>query len=271
MFDFQKMLEKAPGEARNRLLHAEMFLRHGVAGHYLPPAPTPEVAAWIVLGKRPRDLAPGLTTKEAVEWVRQTRHSNPSAWFWAQCQSRHEELSGVGEPETITVARWVDSWMSCPAKKASALASRDGAFGDNVCGSVLDRLDEIQDCDLCKSPWGAVDNASARAAKNMWDGPDELIKRELWMDKLPDGCEIIRTFSRLYKEGSEMRHCVASYGRDIASGSCLIFSIYVDGKRSTAEYRHGKLGQHKGPRNTVPDEACLKRSKILQDYLHANL
>jgi hypothetical protein len=133
-------------------------------------------------------------------------------------------------------------------------------FGvDRISGSVLDRLDEIRPCDLCSSPVDTLENAANRAFEEMWSGPDELLPEQPWEEELPEGVEHIRSFRRLFIEGQEMRHCVASYADQIVQKRCNIFSIQTkDGGRSTVSVVNGRVSQHKAQCNKQPPESCCK-------------
>ena len=62
------------------------------------------------------------------------------------------------------------------------------------------------------------------AGNNDHDVPDEFPQPPI------PGNEVIRaitTNAELYEEGRIMRHCIASYGGDIAEGRCSAYSVYV--------------------------------------------
>ena len=253
-----------------KIRQAYIGLRSGVFGPLLPhPAPKPEIAAYLVLGRKPKELAPQLTRREANEWVRQNVHATPEEWLWTRMRAEYIELRDAKCPGTMEVIRWCAKVLDNPATRASSIREDIVLMGDDTEGSVWDRIDEVQPCDLCRSPWGTIANASSRQIREMWSGPDELQKYEPWMDSLPEGAELIRHFSRLFQEGKEMRHCVASYAQDIAYGHSMIFSLRTNRGRSTAEYRNGQLIQHKAARNEQPTQSCIDLANEVAAYLRS--
>lgn len=250
--------ERASPDRREAIDDALVYRAHAIAGPRLEGRPTYDVAAALILGAQPRDLAPGLTRQEAAQWVHQTDHETPLAWLWAQARARSGELPERG-PNSIAVIRWVEGVMADPQRRAAALRERTTrADGEEVVGSCLDRLDELRAEDLHESVTETLDAATERAIKEQWDGPDELRPHEAWHDQLPPGVQVILSFRALYDEGREMRHCVAVYAENVARGACTIVSVKADdGTRSTAEIVDGKVVQHKGPRNTAPSPACI--------------
>ncbi len=249
-----------------RLRQAKIGLITGVYGPALPwPAPTPEVAAKIVLGAKPRDLAPGLTRAEAHQWATQDNIADPIAWLWAHVASEYEEVANVSAPTDMAVVRWAAKILGDPNRRKSAMRRDVAIMGDDTEGSVWDRLDEVTPTDLHSSPWETIAAASARQAREMWDGPDELAPP---LDVvLPEGAENINTFSRLFREGAEMRHCVASYASRVASGECLIMSLRAGNDRSTAMFVDGTVREHKARRNEQPTEACRELAQKVERAL----
>lgn len=81
-------------------------------------------------------------------------------------------------------------------------------------------------------------------------------------DAVMPGCisgYLIRTSRRLGMEGLRQRHCVASYHDQVNSGHCAIATVFVAGRRWTAQlYLTGnaeqplRIGQVKGQYNVLP-------------------
>lgn len=260
-------MSNAPSLQQQAMAQAVLFLHRGIAGPALKNGPTPTVTAQVILGVHPRTLAPELTRKEASAWVAQSKHSTASSWLWSQVVAEHpEELKDTSRPDDTQVIRWVQEIMRDPPRRASATRSRV-AFGGDIEGSVLERLDEILPSDLKRSPTDTLLAADNRIAKEEWDGPDELIKDEPWMSTLPEGSRVIRTFKALRQEGIVMRHCVASYADKVHSKESLIFSLMSTDSRSTLEIRGNQIREHKGPRNEAPSEACVKLAQKVLRYV----
>ena len=249
-----------------RLRQAQIGLTTGIYGPALPwPAPTPEVAAQIVLGAKPRDLAPGLTRAEAHRWATQDAIEDPRDWLWSQVVAEYKEVSCASAPKDMAVLRWARKILADPQRRKSAKRRDVAIMGDDTEGSVWDRLDEITAADLRASPWETIAAASARQAREMWDGPDDLAPP--LEAELPNGVENIRTFSRLFREGAEMRHCVASYAHRIHSGECLIMSLRHGNDRSTAMFVNGRAREHRAKRNESPSEACEELARQIEQAL----
>lgn len=156
--------------------------------------------------------------------------------------------------EHVPVALWIARAARDPAR-AEALTTVRHVGG--VGGSLLDRIDEIQPCDLiCDSVVGVLEATSRRLVREVWDGPEELAERAAWEDRLPEGVTRLRFFTELHAEGAELRHCVgldASYAEGVAEGSHEIFSLRLGDARATAQIsRDGKLVQCRGPSNSEP-------------------
>lgn len=248
--------DRAPAHARDRIDDAIVYLVLGVAGPALQAmgAPTYDAAAARAMGDGDalRALAPDLTERERQTWARQDEHADPRSWLVSRL--------GVGDivrgAESIPVVRWVVQMM---AREDTAEAMRRPltVFGDHVDGRPLDRLDELEPQDLSRGVVATFARAAQRRMDAQWDGPEELAEAAPWMASLPEGVRPILTWSALWAEGLDMRHCVASYAADIARGDCSILSVRApDGTRSTVEVRRGLMGQHCGPCNAPPSSAC---------------
>jgi hypothetical protein len=78
----------------------------------------------------------------------------------------------------------------------------------------------------------------------------------------------LTTPMQLWDEGRTMRHCVWSYRRRAADGSCSIWSIREHGvRRLTIEMQRGRIVQVRGPKNRTADPA---ESRVVQAWARAN-
>ncbi|MBX0425443.1 PcfJ domain-containing protein [Campylobacter coli] len=87
--------------------------------------------------------------------------------------------------------------------------------------------------------------------------------------KLPKEFELIKTETRLEKEGLIQNHCVYSYKDTINKGQCAIFSLFYENQRYTIEIRNNRknyiVKQIKGKNNTEPSsEIWLMVNQILK-------
>lgn len=138
------------------------------------------------------------------------------------------------------------------------------------------QLEHVIDWCLFTSPslpknrhWGALWLAAQR-----WQ--DELNRRTecdptaQWSalvpaDILPDGVEEIITAMRLYQEGQDMSHCVASYQPWCESGSYAVFALRVADERASLglmkQQGHWQMEQVRGPDNApvTPVMAALAK------------
>ena len=251
--------------ARERVRDAVAVIVWGIVGPNCQGGPDPESMARLMLGDSPYDIAGRvLTRKEAHEWIQQDEHATPSGWLWARVRAENPEIPNT-EIRSLSVIRWVASVMQSPERKAAALRHREGVIaGHAVGGRPIDRLDEIQPCDLRKSVTGTIEAAAERLAREQWDGPDVLCEPKPWEARLPDGVRCLRTFVDLMTEGQEMSHCVAVYAESVHRLECSILSIQTGKGRSTAELRGGRIVQHVGPRNSAPHPSCVALLNGLQ-------
>lgn len=237
--------EKA-GPSRYAMDEALVYLQHKVAGPSLKKYPSPRIGSLFLLGRKLEHLAPELTKKERLAWIGQSKFENVEDWYRASVVSKHGlEGDAYVHHGGVEVWRWVDAALS-DAKRRPAL------LRDNR----MHRIDELTPQDLVKSVSDTFHNAEERAAKNAWDGPDELIKPKPWHATLPEGLKVLTTVVELFREGRECSHCVASYARSVYSGECLIVQVKAGNSRSTAEIRGPRVHQHRGPRNSDPAPEC---------------
>lgn len=279
--DLAKKISNAPQHRKQALAQVADYYRYNIVGPELQWGPSADVCAAIQLGARPVELAPQLTKKEAALWAYQTEHKSPADWLWAHLCEMYPDLA-KSHSRHVEVMRWAARMMSSKTKKAAMYKPRvmfgedlengddyeedgyeDGRETQNA-ASVLQRLDEIRPNDLSESPSETLQKAINRQMKEKWDGPDELRPWEEWMDRLPKGCRVLRTWPELFKEGLQMRHCVASYAEKIHDKTSVIVSIVVQGGRSTAEYRNGRLVQHQSFARSEPPATCWEVARRLE-------
>ena len=268
------MWEQADAPHRLLIEQALFYLKHHIAGEDLTKGPSAMATARWILGTHPTELGKGLTHREASFWLRQSEHSTPQKWLWAEIVKTHPELKGVGSPRPMGVIRWVQEFMSFSERKAAALRPRTGILGEAyVGGRMVDRLDEIRECDLHKSPIRTLEAAQQRLIDQEWAGDAQLIPVAKWHEQLPTGIAVLTNYRDLRREGIEMRHCASSYAQDIADGRCLLFAFRDrEGARSTAEFRDGEFRQHVGFGNSVPPTSCKALLESLvkeQPWRHA--
>lgn len=84
--------------------------------------------------------------------------------------------------------------------------------------------------------------------------------------RLPDAIEIdgfsivaLRTGAALFAEGSVMRHCVASYSRDVVRGNCFIYSVRVGERRVATLEMSRRISAISSPMQL--DTLCLEQLK----------
>lgn len=266
--NLDERIRQAPHGRAQALMQVRDFYLHSVAGPELQWGPSPDVCAQIQLGARPVDLAPELTRKEAAAWAYQDEHKYPEQWLWHQLRQQYPELN-QSHTGYIEVMRWAARMLSSKTKSAAMKKPRavfgegEGeAEGDKAC--VLQRLDELKPQDLTNSPSETMQNAVNRQMREQWDGPDELRPNEPWMDRLPSGCRVLRTWPDLFLEGLQMRHCVANYARSVAEKQSVIISINIAGARSTAEFQQGRLVQHQSFARGTPSPRCRRFAEVLE-------
>ena len=263
--DLNKMIEDSEGQRKEALTQVRDFYLENVAGPHLQFGPTPQVCAEIQLGKKPSEIAPQLTRKEAAAWAYQTKYETPEEWLWAQIVEEYPKLS-QSHTSNIEVMRWCQRMLASDSRREAMFANRV-VFGEVEAdaSSIAQRLDEIAPQDLTDSPAETLQNAVNRNMREMWDGPDELLPHEPWMDRLPKGCRVIRTWPELFREGSEMRHCVAQYAESVADRSSVIVSIVTEHGRSTAEFKRGRLVQHQGLARSEVHESCARAARAIEE------
>ena len=250
--------ERASQERRDAIDDALVYRVHRIAGPHLAGRPSYDVAASLIEGRRPIDLAPGLTRRQAAAWVAQEEHATPVAWLLAHIAEEHPEAADV-RTSHVEVAQWLLRQLGSSRRDVLLAERTERHDGYVVEGRLIDRVDELVPRDLTTSVLGTFERAVTRIALTGWDGPDELIPEEPWMRRLPEGVTVLRHASALVREGQEQRHCVAQYIPKVASRECLVVSVRApDGTRSTAEVVDGRVVQHRARANGPPSDACVQ-------------
>jgi hypothetical protein len=218
------------------------------------------IQAKIVLGLKPTDLFIGLTSKEA-------HHALVLGCKDPRSYVLRDVLAGTGDmtaivTRTLTVSRWVAACFGDDERKTALLAPRvDAAVDLAMRGEVtvndlqrmryLDRLDEIEECDLTSGVSTGVRAAFAASAARL-ARQNELAIRERRMmsgEKLaelipswwkPIRCaRLLTTPEELSTEGREMHHCVGSYYSRVMRGESIIVAIRVPDRRYPDEATKG--------------------------------
>jgi len=268
-----KMWNQAPSSRKDLMAMAIACRLWNVASPELcKKGPSPKIMASFILGDSPKDLSNNtLTRAEADRWINQCEtdpetgfklnYKTPLEWLWKELQDDFDCLEGCGAARSIKVARWLRNVLENPETKKSALRNRANEFGgDMIEGRVIDRLDEIEDCDLRKSPRRTIEAAVQRIVDSEWSGSDEMLEKQDWFYNLPEGVKILWKYTDLRMEGKKMHHCAVAYAKKIANGGCMIFSIIdpISKNRSTAEIVNGKCVQHVGFGNGEVPAECLQ-------------
>jgi hypothetical protein len=250
----------AAGKRQATLVEAA---RPGDRGAWLcpsyPDVPLP-IAARLTRGETPVSIASSidpdarLTRAEAHAWALAGAQECVLVWW---CE--HESLPTV---RSWPAARWLRAVRDRGDWHVLTRERRiHGPAGAEAIVRYLDRVDEIQDCDLVRGSRTGVDAAFEHAAERCG---------ETWMAKaredhrvlagLPTGWRLyqrcmrhLATPAQLVREGDEMEHCVGGYAPAVESGRSVILSIRVLDTKSTVELdRGGRVLQHHGPRNEQP-------------------
>lgn len=210
--------------------------------------------AWDVLKVISRGVDPS-TIAQAIP-ARTTGHVgwiNTLAVLWAVLQRRRPD-----DPANIAALRWM------------MLANRDGSA---ITPAVLDYVERIADFMICNPEvwnqrWSCPRMAreteewhAALANAQISAAGDAKYDRHVPYAGFPsevtvNGHEFValQSLRALIVEGKAMHNCVASYYRDIQSGSTRIYSVRQDGKRlATCEFHmlpgRVRAVQIKGPCN----------------------
>ncbi len=126
--------------------------------------------------------------------------------------------------------------------------------------------DLIRMCDMAGEPLPRISDPEElrdlhdAQADRFWEEPGSMRLDDLNMEfpqpplKPAPGIEPITSITELQKEGQEMRHCVWSYGQDIAvRKNTFVYRVLQPERATLSLVRHGdrwKIGQLQGQRNS---------------------
>jgi hypothetical protein len=266
------MIDRAPAARRRAIVEAiaelEPALTRLAPGREALDASLPQypvaraLRARLVLGRRPVDLAPGLTRAEAHAWLCSGAEHSPGTWLAAQA-GRYEPV------HSIAVARWLIAVMRDPPRRAAMeRPRREILAGQAIEGRYLDRVDELRDEDLHPS----VEETYRRAAERLRARMEQTLRStgaplcavpRWWR---PARCaRLLRTGPDLVREGRDLAHCVATYADAVRSGRAVIVGLCVLGQRSTVEIDPERLEvhQHCGRANKEPPALCVRAIDVL--------
>jgi hypothetical protein len=209
---------------------------------------------------RRADPASTLTAAEAHAWLSESPDVAPLAWA-----TRHL-LRGQHVVRSWTVLGWLRRVLATPAERAALQRDRTvrGPGGQTARVRLVDRIDEIQDCDLARGARTGV-VAAFEAAAERWGSAylarlatDHRVLRDPPPWRLGARVRVLITAADLVREGADMHHCVGGYAHAVSTGQSVILSIRCRAHRSTVEVsRDGCIRQHKGAGNVPPDSVCV--------------
>ena len=202
--------------------------------------------AKVALGLKPTDLFAGLTSKEAHEAL-------VFGCVDAYTYILRNVLAGSCDMTIVTrslaVSRWVAACWADSERREALLLRRTGAatLQDAPMPDVeqfgpprfIDRLDEIEECDLTKGVSTGVRAAFAASAARLARQNEQAIRERRLMsgEKLaglipswwkPIRCaRLLTTPEELSAEGREMHHCVGGYYSRVARGESVIVAVRV--------------------------------------------
>lgn len=239
----------------------------------IAPEMPDKIALRLCRGETPAQIADGyLTKREAAAWLREAPTVEPIDWLQRRLPA------GTPKLRSIPVVRWLldvqrrGAWESLTRER---IVNAPG--GETLRGRFIDRVDEIQDCDLDRGPATGVERAFESAAQRLGEQWLDAARRDhRVLQSLPPGWKLfsssmhhLSTPASLAREGDEMNHCVGSYAPAVEKNQSVILSIRVAGQRSTVELSpRGEVRQHRGPKNTDPHPLC---EKVLQAFLQRRI
>lgn len=242
-------------EVEPALGHVLLRVAHLAKATPWPRIPS-SLAARLILGERPVDLAPGLTAREAHAWL---MDGAPDLAMWVLVRIPDHPPGSTYHPK---VALWLrDRWRS-PDQRAALTAHRSEILaGQAIEGTYLDRLDELRPGDLRPSVEATYRRAAERLRKAMeralLSRGEPLRAPPKWWR--PARCaRLILTGPDLVTEGRALHHCVGVYAEAVRSGRSVIVGLCVLGQRSTVEIDPTTLAirQHRGIGNGPPPALC---------------
>jgi len=247
-----RVLEHVPERARPGLaaaltvLHPELGGLGLTSGPILPAYPNAPVAiaARVAMGKKPVDLYPGLTAKEAHEALL-AGVSTPITYLMRMesllladvCVVRHAAAVD------ITVARWILACLRDPARREALVREQRvrGPHGEIARGFFIDRVDEILPEDLPRGAATGVQAAFASAAERAWASWQKEMATQNQPLRAPPAwwrpircARLLSTAAELAREGREMDHCAAGYASYVRSGRSVVVAIAVPQKKRRA-------------------------------------
>jgi len=222
---------------------------------YATPYPTipEELAARLILGERPLDLADGhLTRHEAHAWL---AAGAPSLGSWILREAAIHVNADLDFD--VRVALWLrDRWARADQREALTRPRRQLMAGQLIEGSYLDHVDAIRAEDLMSSIDDTYRRAAMRAAADLEHAlashGEPLAPEPSWWR--PVRCaRLLHTGPDLVAEGRDMEHCVAMYAGSVRDHSSVIVGLCVLGQRSTVELAPDlSVRQHRGRGNAAP-------------------
>jgi len=215
------------------------------------PALPEEMAARLILGESPVDLADGaLTRREAHAWL---AAGAPPLGSWIL----REAAIPVDAVLDVRIALWLrDRWAHAEQRAALTRSRRQIVAGQILEGSYLEHVDALRAEDLGTSVEDTYRRAAVRAAadleRSLVSHGEPLAPEPSWWR--PVRCaRLLHTGPDLVAEGRDMDHCVAIYAGSVQQRDSVIVGLCVLGQRSTVELTPG-LGvrQHRGRGNAAP-------------------
>lgn len=276
------VLEAAPASEHDRLGAAIALTRPALRpimpqydGPLCPAYPrlAPATAVAIAIdGRRPTDILPGLSAREAHEALT-AGVVDVTRWIL------RELPEGRRHARHIDVARWLAAAWADPPRREALERERavPGPGGAIIRGRYLDRVDELVSADLDAGVRTSVDRAFRAAAERMWaqwSGAHEKDETQLappprWVAVLPRCARLLNSPAALVAEGREQSHCVGQYVGAVQHGRSVILSIAVrhrDGvDRSTAELGpDGRVHQHRAAGNRTPGPWATAALRVIE-------
>lgn len=279
----EQMIARTRGDARKRILAAISQLSERlITSERIEPGPLSlsfpearrEISALIALGQKPSDIYPGLTPREAHEYVASGTHLLPIEWLL----NKHEIDIYT---RSFPVARWLIAVKNDPRRYAAFTRVRNIKLpsGRTIRLSLEYMSRSIRDEYLVNGTQTSVERVLDAIIKN--EGDDifekycyfESAEPPKWWKPLPYA-NILTSSTMLNREGKEMSHCVGGYARDVQEGNSAIVSFRKKdeetGKelRATAEInpKTGYVRQFYGPENTEPHPEMYRLLEEALEY-----
>jgi len=222
-----------------------------------------ELAARLILGESPVDLADGaLTRREAHAWL---AAGAPPLGSWIL----REAAIPVDAVLDVRIALWLrDRWVHAEQRAALTHSRRQIVAGQILEGSYLEHVDALRAEDLGTSVDDTYRRAAMRAAADMERAlashGEPLAPEPSWWR--PVRCaRLLRTGPDLVAEGRDMDHCVAGYAGAVRDRASVIVGLCVLGQRSTVELAPDIISvrQHQGRSNSAPPALNVRALDVL--------